>query len=1160
MHIIFGLIKYIMGGVEAPSAIGKKFPWEIIFLGIFCLVFLMPLTAHAAYRDTVQAEGTLLNYWPMDEAAGATSVTAVVGGIAINLTGATAGAAGVVDGTAVLFNGTTNFGRTASNLNVTAYNKIVVEALFYTDAYNGTDRALWELSPNTTVTTTGFSFFQDTLTTAKVDLLLKGDIGYNYAYYSRPSAANWHHIVAVYDKGASTNEVNFYVDGVLQTADSRPANSNNTNSFGNAVFYLMSRAGATFFSQGKLQHLAIYGNLSDARILAHAQEALAGVSLSAGTLSEVTHTSSSATVSWTDADGGTAPITAQLQRSLTGAGTWSNVSGATSSPSTDTGLNASTTYDYRVAYTDSIPTTVYSNTVAITTDVTSTIYTIQQADLWDNGYDNVAAPRQSTFAHFVFTTNAATATVIGTTSMFANYPTFSHLGVRINGVDQASLVFTANGSQSFPVALGPVGTTRTVEIIAGAQSKPSGTVIGSFIDSVAYANTASFSVTAPTIQTDRVLVYGDSISVGGNATNPEIEAFARLLRDTYGYSVMLEAWGYRSLYDDTNTSGLRSAFVSRIAGYTPATIWLAIGTNDYGINRWSAANFGTAYAATLDDLHTALPSARIFCQTPIVRSTETANTFGNTLGDYRAQISTVCNARAWTTLIDGSTFLTTANLGDGVHPTTAGHAKFAKRVAPALASPSYTVSGPSIGRTSEASSAFTVTIASASFLGDQTITLTAPSGTIAVTAVGGGISNNGTGVVIVTPTTTATNFTFIYTPAAEGANTVTFTNGQGWSNPAAATYTADSVNPTVALTSVTSPTNLAAFSVTSTFSEDITGFSIGDITVGNGVASNFVTTTANSVYTFDITPTTDGLVMVDVATSSALDAVSNPNDAAPRLSITSDTVAPSTPVIAPNAGSYDSARTIFISSAGSNSIKYTTDGTTPSCTVGTTYTAPFALSSSASVSAVGCDLALNITSVATNTYTISSGGGGGGGGGALTLFNYTDLPSSLSTTAILPLTFTANSLVKLPNDGNAATQQDSAVYYYGKDGRRHAFPNDKVYFTWYSDFSQVQIVSAAELERMPLGQNVTYRPGVRMVKFTTLSRVYAVDAGGLLRWVKTEAIAQALYGSTWNQQIDDISDAFFSNYRFGADINGIADFHPSSVTAAASSIQVDMGF
>jgi lysophospholipase L1-like esterase len=653
--------------------------FSLISIIFFCGMFFMPVFVHAAYRDLIEADSPLY-YWPMDESSGATSLSAAVGGTAINLTSATTGASGQVDGTAVEFNGTSSFGATASTLNLTAHNKIVVEALFYTDAYDDTPRATWEFSSNVNNQTTAFLYVQNQGSgTNSANVLLKGNTGHTYAYYSRPSAANWHHIVAVYDKGATSNEVNLYVDGVLKTASSRPSNTNNTNSFGDFIFYLMSRAGTTYFSQGKLQHLAIYSNLSESRILAHYEEAFPPA-LSAGTLSETTHTSDSATVSWTNASGGTSPITAQLERSPSDAGTWSNVTGATTSPVTDTGLSGSTSYDYRVAYTDATATTVYSNTVIIITSGASTTYTLQEADLWDNGYNNVSAPRQSNLSRFIFTTNAASVTIAGTTSIYTNYPQFAHLGLRINGVNQSSLVFTTNGSQSFVLNLGTAGTTRTVEIISGIQSKPSATVIGSFIDSVTYLNNTSFSVVTPTVQANRILVYGDSIASGGSATNPEIEAYIALLRNTYSHSVMGETWGYRALYDDANTSGLRSAFVSRVAGYDPETVWLAIGTNDYGLNKWSATNFGTAYAATLDDLHTALPSARIVCQTPIVRTSEVANGFGNTLNDYRNQISTVCNARSWTTLIDGSTLLTTSDLVDGVHPTTSGHSTYALKI------------------------------------------------------------------------------------------------------------------------------------------------------------------------------------------------------------------------------------------------------------------------------------------------------------------------------------------------------------------------------------------------------------------------------------------------------------------------------------------------
>jgi hypothetical protein len=90
--------------------------------------------------------------------------------------------------------------------------------------------------------------------------------------------------------------------------------------------------------------------------------------LVAGTASDGGHTYNSATVSWTAATGGASPVTAQLQRSASGANSWSNVSGATSSPAIDSGRSLGTTYDYRVLYTDAASATVTSNTVSITTD------------------------------------------------------------------------------------------------------------------------------------------------------------------------------------------------------------------------------------------------------------------------------------------------------------------------------------------------------------------------------------------------------------------------------------------------------------------------------------------------------------------------------------------------------------------------------------------------------------------------------------------------------------------------------------------------------------------------------------------------------------------------------------------------------------------------
>jgi plastocyanin len=136
-------------------------------------------------------------------------------------------------------------------------------------------------------------------------------------------------------------------------------------------------------------------------------------------------------------------------------------------------------------------------------------------------------------------------------------------------------------------------------------------------------------------------------------------------------------------------------------------------------------------------------------------------------------------------------------------------------------------------------------------------------------------------------------------------------------------------------------------------------------------------------------------------------------------------------------------------------------------------------------------------------------------------------------------------------------QAFAAVYYMGADGFRYVFPNSKTYSTWYANFDTVKFITDVELAKIQIGGNVTYRPGVRMLKIDSDPKTYAVDAGGTLRHVNGEAVAVALYGATWNKQIDDVPDGFFGNYRIGTPINGSSDFIPAAATTAAVSINGD---
>ena len=74
-------------------------------------------------------------------------------------------------------------------------------------------------------------------------------------------------------------------------------------------------------------------------------------------------------------------------------------------------------------------------------------------------------------------------------------------------------------------------------------------------------------------------------------------------------------------------------------------------------------------------------------------------------------------------------------------------------------------------------------------------------------------------------------------------------------------------------------------SVTVTFSEPVSGFTVDDITVVNGTASGFSGSDGVAVYTFEVTPTSLDEVTVDIPAGVATDGEGNDNTPAPRLSL-----------------------------------------------------------------------------------------------------------------------------------------------------------------------------------------------------------------------------------------------------------------------------------
>jgi hypothetical protein len=93
-------------------------------------------------------------------------------------------------------------------------------------------------------------------------------------------------------------------------------------------------------------------------------------------------------------------------------------------------------------------------------------------------------------------------------------------------------------------------------------------------------------------------------------------------------------------------------------------------------------------------------------------------------------------------------------------------------------------------------------------------------------------------------------------------------------------------SPTTTITTTATPvTTLTAIPFTVTFSAAVTGFVAGGVTVTNGTVGNWAG--AGAVYTFDVTPTANGTVTVNVPAGVAFVGAA-PNQAATPVSVTAD--------------------------------------------------------------------------------------------------------------------------------------------------------------------------------------------------------------------------------------------------------------------------------
>ena len=143
------------------------------------------------------------------------------------------------------------------------------------------------------------------------------------------------------------------------------------------------------------------------------------------------------------------------------------------------------------------------------------------------------------------------------------------------------------------------------------------------------------------------------------------------------------------------------------------------------------------------------------------------------------------------------------------------------------------------------------------------------------------------------------------------------------------------------------------------------------------------------------------------------------------------------------------------------------------------------------------------------------------------------------------------------------TASSSAVYYLGSDNKKHTFSSDKVFFTWFKDFSGVKTISQSEMLTYDLGANVVIRPGTKLVQFVEVKgdgtfnvadpNVYAVSVAGAISHIDSAATAAAMFGANWEKNIVAVPNYLFSNYTVGAGLTSSSKYLTGSLIKTADS-------
>jgi hypothetical protein len=128
------------------------------------------------------------------------------------------------------------------------------------------------------------------------------------------------------------------------------------------------------------------------------------------------------------------------------------------------------------------------------------------------------------------------------------------------------------------------------------------------------------------------------------------------------------------------------------------------------------------------------------------------------------------------------------------------------------------------------------------------------------------------------------------------------------------------------------------------------------------------------------------------------------------------------------------------------------------------------------------------------------------------------------------------------------------------DGARYTVPIGINFTSWYGEDACPSCAGVMEIESpmnasIPLGGNVTLKPGSKILTIASDTNMWVVDSCATARAV-TPGVAQDIYGTDWADRLVIMPDVFFVDYLIGEPVDSALDY--DLVAAEARTIEEEL--